>query len=88
MTKRNFNPRTKIPKQRLLDDLESGLTLEEIGEKYNKARSYISEQIKMYNIDLSKIEGRHYNMQNRRKKNNNRSFIDVMYNKIKEEMKK
>lgn len=88
MTKRNFNPRTKIPKQKLLDDLESGLTLEEIGEKYNKARSYISEQIKMYNIDLSKIEGRHYNMQNRRKKNNNRSFIDVMYNKIKEEMKK
>lgn len=88
MSKRNFNPRTKIPKQRLLDDLESGLTLEEIGEKYNKARSYISEQIKMYNIDLSKIEGRHYNMQNRRKKNNNRSFIDVMYNKIKEEMKK
>lgn len=88
MSKRNFNPRTKIPKQRLLDDLEAGLTLEEIGEKYNKARSYISEQIKMYNIDLSKIEGRHYNMQNRRKKNNNRSFIDVMYNKIKEEMKK
>ena len=88
MTKRNFNPRTKIPKQRLLDDLEAGLTLEEIGEKYNKARSYISEQIKMYNIDLSKIEGRHYNMESRRKKNKNRSFIDVMYNKIKEEMKK
>lgn len=88
MAKRNFNPRTKIPKQRLLKDLEAGLTLEEIGEKYNKARSYISEQIKMYDIDLSKIEGRHYNMESRRKKNGNRSFIDVMYNKIKEEMKK
>lgn len=88
MSKRNFNPRTKIPKQRLLKDLEAGLTLEEIGEKYNKARSYISEHIKMYDIDLSKIDGRHYNMENRRKKNQSKSFIDVMYNKIKEEIKK
>lgn len=85
--KRNFNPRLKIPKQRLLDDLSNGLTLEEIGEKYNKARSYISELIKMYEIDLSQIEGRDINMKKRRKANSKKSFIDVMYNKIQEEMK-
>lgn len=88
MTKRNFNPRLKIPKQRLLDDLEAGLTLEEMGEKYHKARSYISELLKMYEIDLTTIEGRADNMKSRRKANSHRSFIDVMYNKIKEEVKK
>ena len=88
MSRRNFNPRMKIPKQRLLDDLEAGLTLEEIGEKYNRARSYISEQIKMYDIDLSQIKGRHYNMERRRKKNSKRSFVNVMYDKIKEEVNK
>ena len=88
MSRWNFNPRMKIPKQRLLDDLEAGLTLEEIGEKYNRARSYISEQIKMYDIDLSQIKGRHYNMESRRKKNSKRSFVNVMYDKIKEEVNK
>ena len=31
---RNFRPRSPIPKQKLLDDLIKGLTLEEIGIKY------------------------------------------------------
>lgn len=83
---RNFNPRLKIPKQRLLNDLEAGLTLEEIGEKYNKARSYISELIKMYEIDLSQIEGRDIKMKKRRKANSKKSFVDVMYQKVMEEM--
>ena len=38
---RNFKPRKLIPKKQLLSLLEEGYTLDDIGEKYHKSRSYI-----------------------------------------------
>lgn len=58
MNQRNFNPRSPIPKKRLVEDLKKGLTLQEIGIKYNKSRSFISECCTMYNINLDEIDGR------------------------------
>ena len=86
MGQRNFNPRSPIPKNRLMEDLEKGLTLQEIAIKYNRSRSFISECCSLYEIDLDSIEGREDKKKERKKNKKKKSFIDVMYNKIKREI--
>lgn len=83
--KRPFRPRKIIPKQRLINYLEEGYTLEEIGKEIGKSRSYISELLALHGIKTQDIEGRAYAMKQRRKMLENRSFVDVMYDKIKGE---
>ena len=83
---RHFNPKSPIPKKKLLEELESGKTLQEIGDKYGRSRSFISENCAMYDIDLDSINNREEKMKARRKRNKRKSFIDVMYNKIKKEL--
>ena len=83
---RNFKPRSPIPYNILKDKLEEGLTLEEIGLKYNKSRSFVSECCTMYGIDLNSIEGREQKKKDRKRKKQKQSFIDVMYSKIKKEL--
>lgn len=80
---RKFKPRTIIPKQKLIDLLEEGYTLDEIGERFHKSRSFISETLKFHGIKAEEIEGRRYAMKQRRKMLESRSFIDVLYDKIK-----
>lgn len=82
---RPFKPRKIIPKQRLIDYLEKGYTLEEIGEEIGKSRSYISELLVLHGIKANEIEGRSYAMKQRKKMLESRSFIDVMYDRIKNE---
>lgn len=84
---RKFKPRTIIPKQKLIELLEEGYTLDEIGERFNKSRSYISEMLTFHDIKTKDIEGRKYAMKQRRKMLESRSFIDVLYDKIKRENK-
>lgn len=83
---RNFRPRSPIPKQKLLDDLTKGLTLEEIGIKYNKSRSFVSECCTMYDINLNELNGREENKKQRKRQKRHKSFIDVMYDKIEKEL--
>lgn len=80
---RHFNPRSPIPKDRLLKELEEGKTLQEIGDKFGRSRSFISENCAMYNINVDEIEGREEKMKQRKKEKKVQSFIDVMYDKIK-----
>lgn len=80
---RKFKPRTIIPKQKLIDLLEEGYTLDEIGERFHKSRSFVSETLKFHGIKAEEIEGRRYAMKQRRKMLESRSFIDVLYDKIK-----
>ena len=80
---RHFNPRSPIPKDRLLKELEEGKTLQEIGDKFGRSRSFISENCAMYNINVDEIKGREEKMKQRKKEKKVQSFIDVMYNKIK-----
>lgn len=82
----NFRPRAPIPKDKLLQHLKDGLTLQEIGDMYNKARSTISETCTLYDIDVNEIEGREEKIQARRQKRKNQSFVTVMYDKIKKEL--
>lgn len=86
MAQRNFNPRSPIPKNKLMENLEKGLTLQEIATKYNRSRSFISECCAMYEIDLDKIEGREEKKKKRKKRKRYHSFIDIMYDKIKREL--
>lgn len=85
VAKRPFRPRKIIPKQRLIDYLKEGYTLEEIGAEIGKSRSYISELLVLHDIKADDIEGRKYAMRQRKKMLESRSFIDVMYDKIKNE---
>lgn len=82
MGQRNFNPRSPIPKKKLMEDLTNGLTLQEIALKYNRSRSFISECCSLYNIDLGSIDGREEKKKERKKIKKNKSFIDVMYEKV------
>lgn len=82
---RNFTPRSPIPKKKLMEALEKGLTLQEIGDKYGRSRSFISENCAMYGIDVSQMKGRQEKMNERKKKKKIQSFVDVMYDKIKKE---
>lgn len=81
--KRPFRPRKIIPKDVLMDYLKQGYTLEEIGKEIGKSRSYISELLALHGIKTEDIEGRKYAMKQRRKMLESRSFVDVMYDKIK-----
>lgn len=83
---RHFNPRSPLPKDRLLKELKEGKTLQEIGDKYGRSRSFISENCAIYNIDVSKIDGREEKKKARKKEKKTQSFVDVMYNKIKKEL--
>lgn len=83
--KRQFKPRKIIPRQRLIDYLEKGYTLEEIGKEIGYSRSYISEMLAHHGLKTSDIEGRSYAMKQRRKMLESRPFIDVLYDKIKNE---
>ena len=58
MTKRKFRPRKKLPKSELIDFLESGATLADIARHYHVATSYISEYLKMLDIDINSIQNR------------------------------
>lgn len=82
----NFRPRAPIPKDKLIKHLEDGLTMQEIGDMYNKARSTISETCALYGIDANAIEGREEKIQKRRQEKKKKSFVDVMYNKIRKEL--
>lgn len=82
---RPFKPRKIIPKQRLIDYLEKGYTLEEIGNEIGYSRSYVSELLALHNLKTNDIEGRQYAMKQRRKMLESRPFIDVLYDKIKKE---
>jgi len=82
----SFRPRAPIPKDKLLKHLEDGLTLQEIGDLYNKARSTISETCALYGIDINEINGREENMKKRKNTMKTQTFIDVMYGKIKKEL--
>lgn len=82
----NFRPRAPIPKDKLLKHLEDGLTLQEIGDLYNKARSTISETCALYGIDINEIGGREENMKKRKNDMKTKTFIDIMYQKIKKEL--
>lgn len=84
---RKFNPRKIIPETKLMELLKEGWTLEEIGDKYNVSRSYISELCSLFEIKTEEIEGRKYAMRKRREELKHRSFIDVMYDKIRKEAK-
>lgn len=84
---RKFKPRTIIPKQKLIDLLQEGYTLDEIGERFNKSRSFISETLKFHGIKAEEIEGRKYAMKQRRKQLESRSFVEVLYEKIKRDKK-
>ena len=55
MSVRKFKPRKKIPKQRLIDEIKKGKSLDKIGQEFNVARSYISEMCKMYDIDIQEL---------------------------------
>lgn len=83
--KENFRPRKIIPKNRLIKYLEEGYTLEEIGEQIGKSRSYISELLNLHGIKADEIEGRKYAMRQRKKMLSSRPFVDVMYDRIKNE---
>ena len=83
---RNFRPRSPITKPKLLDDLIKGLTLEEIGIKYNKSRSFVSECCTMYDINLNELDGREENKKQRKRQKRHKSFVDVMYDKIEKEL--
>lgn len=85
MEKRPFRPRKIIPKDRLIKYLEEGYTLEEIGKEIGKSRSYVSELLNLHNLKTEDIEGRKYAMKQRRKMLESRPFVDVMYDKIKNE---
>ena len=82
---RPFKPRKIIPKQRLIDYLEKGYTLEEIGQEIGYSRSYVSELLALHDLKTNDIEGRAYAMKQRRKMLESRSFIDVLYDRIKNE---
>ena len=83
---RHFNPRSPIPKDRLLKELKEGKTLQEIGDKYGRSRSFISENCAMYEINVENIEGREDLMKKRKKEKKTKSFVDVMFDKIKKEL--
>lgn len=83
--KENFRPRKIIPKAVLIEYLEMGYTLEEIGSEIGKSRSYISELLNLHNIKADEIEGRKQAMRQRKKMLESRSFVDVMYDRIKNE---
>jgi len=82
----NFRPRAPIPKDKLIQHLEDGLTLQEIGDLYNKARSTISETCALYGIEIESIQGRDEKIKQRKHKKKTQSFINVMYDKIKKEL--
>lgn len=82
---RPFKPRKIIPKQRLIDYLEKGYTLEEIGQEIGYSRSYVSELLALHDLKTNDIEGRAYAMKQRRKMLESRPFIDVLYDRIKNE---
>lgn len=83
---RHFNPRSPLPKKRLLEELEKGLTLQEIGDKYGRSRSFISENCAMYDIDVSKMKDREEKLKERKYKKRTQNFINVMYDKIAKEL--
>lgn len=79
---RKFKPRKIIPKQKLIEYLEQGYTLEEIGHQYGKSRSYISELLNFHEIKAEDIPGRKYAMKQRRRMLESRDFVTVMYEQI------
>lgn len=83
---RNFRPRSPIPKKKLMEDLQEGLTLQEIAIKYNRSRSFVSECCTMYDINLNDINGREEKKKQRKRSKQKQSFVEVMYNKIKKEL--
>jgi hypothetical protein len=68
--------------------LEEGFTLDDIGERYHKSRSYISELCTMYDIKISEIEGRKEKMRERYKEKRQRPFVDVLYEQINREVRR
>ena len=87
---RKFRPRKKLPKDEMIELLSEGYTLQEIADKYNVAVSYVSEYLKMLNINLKDFAGRDKKIQLRKQKKQSEriSFIDEFYDSIKSEIGK
>ena len=87
---RKFRPRKKLPKDEMIELLSEGYTLQEIADKYNVAVSYVSEYLKMLNINLKDFAGRDKKIQLRKQKKQSEriNFIDEFYDSIKSEIGK
>ena len=87
---RKFRPRKKLPKDEMIELLSEGYTLQEIADKYNVAVSYVSEYLKMLNINLKDFAGRDKKIQLRKQKKQSEriNFIDEFYDSIKNEIGK
>jgi predicted DNA-binding protein YlxM (UPF0122 family) len=87
---RKFRPRKKLPKDEMIELLSEGYTLQEVADKYNVAVSYVSEYLKMLNINLKDFAGRDKKIQLRKQKKQSEriSFIDEFYDSIKSEIGK
>lgn len=83
MSKRKFKPRKKIPKDRLINEIKKGKSLDKIGQEFNVARSYISEMCKMYDIDVQALR-EEYKI---KKDNYGKEFICEFYYIIKRPLK-
>lgn len=81
-SRRRFRTRKKLPKDEIKKDIEDGLTLEEIGAKYNTVKSVISEFCTQENIETKNV--------GRRKKEEERkagNFFEEFYLIIKKDIK-
>lgn len=87
---RKFRPRKKLPKDEMIELLAEGYTLQEIADKYNVAVSYVSEYLKMLNVNLKDFAGRDKKIQLRKQKKQSEriNFIDEFYDSIKNEIGK
>ena len=87
---RKFRPRKKLPKDEMIELLSEGYTLQEVADKYNVAVSYVSEYLKMLNINLKDFAGRDKKIQLRKQKKQSEriNFIDEFYDSIKNEIGK
>lgn len=87
---RKFRPRKKLPKDEMIELLSEGYTLQEIADKYNVAVSYVSEYLKMLNVNLKDFAGRDKKIQLRKQKKQSEriNFIDEFYDSIKNEIGK
>ena len=86
MSKRKFRPRKKLPKDKLEYFLSEGYTLEEIGREFNVATSYVSEYMKMINLDKNDFKDREKNKQKRKQEKNKLTFIEEFWYLIRHEI--
>lgn len=88
MSKRKFRPRKKIPRDRLEQFLNDGLTLQEIAREFGVATSYISEYMKMLGINKEDFQDRQENKALRKKEGHKLSFMEEFWELIRFEIGK